>query len=94
MPRGKSEVRDARRAVQNRPVVLDSLLPPQASSRGGMGSLATDSRPTRAIIATRPRILRRAAAGFERMGASAPDNIGASNLVSGWSPTIWGLDLH
>ena len=45
MPRGNSEVRDARRAVQNRPIVLDSLLPPQASSRGGMGSLSTHSRP-------------------------------------------------
>ena len=45
MLRGNSEVRDACRAVQNRPIGLDSLLPPQASSRGGMGSLATDSRP-------------------------------------------------
>ena len=45
MPRGNSEVRDACRAVESRPIVLDSLLPPQASSGGGMGSLATDSRP-------------------------------------------------
>ena len=45
MPRGNSEVRDACRAVQNRPIVLDSLLPPQASSRGGMASLSTHSRP-------------------------------------------------
>ena len=44
MPWGNSEVRDACRAADSRPIVLDSLLPPQASSRGGMGSLSTHSR--------------------------------------------------
>ena len=40
----------------------------------------------------RDRKFRHAAAGFERMGASAPNNVGASDSVAGWSPTIWGLD--
>ena len=40
----------------------------------------------------RDRKFRHAAASFERMGASAPNNVGASDSVAGWSPTIWGLD--
>ena len=40
----------------------------------------------------RDRKFRHAAASFERMGASAPNNVGASDSVAGWSETIWGLD--
>ena len=39
----------------------------------------------------RDRKFRHAAAGFERMGASAPDNVGASDSVAGMCETIWGL---
>ena len=41
----------------------------------------------------RDRKFRHAAAGFERMGASAPDNVGASDSVAGWSETICRLGI-
>ena len=47
--------------------------------------------PPRAIVAAQTQSWTRCA-DFERMGASAPDNIGASDSVAGWSETIWGLD--
>ena len=93
MLRGNSEVRDARRAVQNRPIVLDSLLPPQASSGGGMGSLATDSRPPSCNNRDADAILDTLRPVSNAMNASAPNNVGASDSVSGWSPTIWGLGI-
>ena len=51
----------------------------------GGSELSSDLLSTLIVqYSRRGRNLRHAAAGFERMGASAPNNVGASDSVAGW----------